>query len=313
MVDLVIVGGGPAGLTAGLYASRGGLDTVLFEVGMPGGQITTSSEIENYPGQQTVISGMDLMQNWLPQAQHFGLRYEQDEITSVSRSGDGSFTLTAASGKTHNALSVIFATGSVPKLAGFEGENEFRGKGISTCATCDGFFYRGKEVAVIGGGNAAIEEAMFLAKMCKKVYLIHRRDSFKAATATITRLNATENIELVLNAKPLKTLGDQSGVTGITVAFADGTQRDILVPGIFVFVGRTVINNAIKDANGDFICAVADNGEVIVDLNMRTSVKGLFAAGDVRIGSPKQVVCAASDGAIAALGALSFVDELKAK
>ncbi|MDR3347297.1 MAG: thioredoxin-disulfide reductase [Helicobacteraceae bacterium] len=313
MLDLAIVGGGPAGLTAGLYASRGGLKEVtLFEPGMTGGQITQSSEIENYPGQFEVVSGIELMQNWLPQAQRFGLKHEMDEILTVSRKESGVFTLASASGKIYEALSVIFATGSVPKRAAFNGEEEFLGRGISTCATCDGFFYKGKEVAVIGGGNAALEEAMFLAKICKKVYLVHRRDSFKAAPATVERLKATENLELVLNATPIEVLGDKSGVTGLKVEIVGGLKRDLNVPGIFVFVGRSVKNGALKDSNGGFLCEVDSRGEVIVDLRMRTSVRGLFAAGDVRKDSPKQVVCAAGDGAIAALEAINYINELKA-
>ncbi|GHV03627.1 thioredoxin reductase [Campylobacterota bacterium] len=307
MLDLAVVGGGPAGLTAGLYASRGGLkEVVLFEPGMPGGQITQSSEIENYPGQLSVISGIELMQNWLPQAERFGMKHELDEIVRVEKQGE-TFLLTAASGKTHEAQSVIFATGSVPKRAGFEGEEEFLGRGISTCATCDGFFYRGKEVAVIGGGDAALEEAMFLAKMCKKVYLIHRRDSFRAPPATVERLKECENLEQMLNARPVKVLGDaKSGVTGIRLAIDSQGERDLLVPGVFIFVGRTVKNGALQDDRGNFLCAVESNGEVIVDLKMHTSVDGLFAAGDVRALSPKQVVCAAADGAIAALEAIAY-------
>ena len=171
MLDLAIIGGGPAGLTAGLYATRGGLkDVVMFEMGMPGGQITGSSEIENYPGQTEVVSGLDLMQNWPAQAMKFGLKHEMNQVSSVTKSND-IFTLTTVDGKTYEAKSVLLATGSVPRKAGFEGEDKFFGRGISTCATCDGFFYKDKEVALIGGGDSALEEAVYLSKICKKVYL----------------------------------------------------------------------------------------------------------------------------------------------
>ncbi|MDR2151694.1 MAG: FAD-dependent oxidoreductase [Helicobacteraceae bacterium] len=310
MLDLAIVGGGPAGLCAGLYAARGGVkNVVLFEPNMPGGQITQSSEIENYPGQFEVVSGLELMQNWLPQAQKFGLKHEAEEIASVAKNANGSFKLTSAGAKTIEAKAVVFATGSVPKKAGFEGEDEFFGRGVSVCATCDGFFYRGKEVAVIGGGDAALEEAIYLAKTCKKVYLIHRREGFRAAPATIERVKAEPNLELVLNAKPVKILGDaQSGVTGLKVAVESKGERDINAPGVFVFVGRSVKNEPLKTAEGGFICATNDKGEVLVDLKMQTDVEGLFAAGDIRADSPKQVVCAASDGAIAALSAIDYLE-----
>jgi thioredoxin reductase (NADPH) len=178
MLDLAIIGGGPAGLTAGLYATRGGLKNVtMFEMGMPGGQITGSSEIENYPGQGEIMSGMDLMANWPEQAMKFGLKHEMNQVSNVVKEGD-IFKVTTADGNIQEAKSVLLATGSVPRRAGFKGENEFFGRGISTCATCDGFFYKGKEVAVIGGGDSAIEEAVYLSKICSKVYLVHRRDTY---------------------------------------------------------------------------------------------------------------------------------------
>lgn len=314
MLDFAIIGGGPAGLAAGLYASRGGLKEVaMFEPGMPGGQITQSSEIENYPGQLEVVSGMDLMESWLPQATRFGMRHEMDEVARITRREDGTFLLTMVSGKTHEALSVLVATGSVPKMAGFAGEKEFLGRGVSTCATCDGFFYKGKEVAVIGGGDTAIEEALYLADLASKVYVIHRRDAFRAPPAMVDRLKARENVELVMEAKPAEVYGDQSGVTGLKVTLKDGSERDLPVPGVFIFVGRIVRNNALLQEGGHYLCETTEWGEVKVDLRMHTDVAGLFAAGDVREHAPKQVVCAASDGVIAALEAIAYINEEKAK
>ena len=314
MLDLAIIGGGPAGLTAGLYATRGGLkEVVMFEMGMPGGQITQSSEIENYPGQLEVVSGMDLMQNWPQQAMRFGLKHEMDEVTRVSRKEDGTFTLTTGSGKSWDAYSVLVGTGSVPKKANFPGEAEFFGRGISTCATCDGFFYRGKSVAVLGGGDTALEEALYLAEICEKVYLIHRRDQFRGSPAVVERIHKEPKIELVLNATPKEVVGDQMGVNAITVSLKDGTERTIEVPGVFVFVGRDVKNDVLRQEGDRFLCDVAEGGEVIVDLNMRTSVPGLYAAGDVRINAAKQVVCAAGDGATAAVGIIPYVGEKKAE
>ena len=308
MLDLAIIGGGPAGLTAGLYATRGGLkNVIMFEMGMPGGQITSSSEIENYPGQIEVVSGMDLMANWPEQCQRFGLKHEMAQIERVTKSGD-IFTLTTNDKKEFQAKTVLIATGSVPKRAGFKGENEFFGKGVSTCATCDGFFYRGKEVAVVGGGDSAIEEAVYLSKMCKKVYLVHRRDTYRAAPSTIEHMKHAENIEEVTNVMVEEVYGDMSGVQGLKVKHKQtGEIRDLPTPGVFVFVGRDVLNAPLKQEDGTYLCALNEAGEVIVDLRMKTSIAGLYAAGDIRIDAPKQVVCAAGDGATAAVNIIEYL------
>lgn len=309
MLNCAIIGGGPAGLTAGLYTTRGGLENVtMFEKGMPGGQITMSSEIENYPGVTGHITGMDLMIPWPEQCQRFGLKHEMSEVTRIERREDGVFIIKKSDGSSDEAKSVIVCTGSAPKRAGFIGEDTFFGRGVSTCATCDGFFYKNKEVAVVGGGDTALEEALYLAKICSKVYLIHRRDTFRSAPSTIERIKNTPNIELVLNAIPEEVVGDAMGVTGIRVAFQDGTTRHIDIPGVFTFVGYNVNNQVLIQADGSFLCDMTPWGEVKVDLSMKTSVPGLFAAGDMRESAPKQVVCAAGDGAVAALQAIAFVD-----
>ena len=308
MLDLAIIGGGPAGLTAGLYATRGGLkNVVMFEMGMPGGQITSSSEIENYPGQTQIVSGMDLMATWPEQCQRFGLKHEMAQIETITKVGD-TFKVVTNDKKEFEARAVLMATGSVPKKAGFKGENEFFGRGVSTCATCDGFFYRGKEVAVIGGGDSAIEEAVYLSKMCSKVYLVHRRDTYKAAPSTIEHMKHTPNIEEVTNVTVEEVFGDAMGVTGLRVkSKVTGEIRELATPGVFVFVGRDVLNAPLKQDDGSYLCDLNSNGEVIVDLKMRTSVKGLYAAGDVRVDAAKQVVCAAGDGATAAVNIIEYL------
>ncbi len=312
MLELAIIGGGPAGITAGLYACRGGLkDVVMFDMGMPGGQITQSSEIENYPGVKEVKSGLDFMQEWLPQAESFGLKFEMAGVDKITKNENGSFTITLLDGSIREAISVIIATGSVPKRGGFSGEAEFFGRGVSTCATCDGFFYKGKEVAVLGGGDTALEEAHYLAKICKKVYLIHRRDAFRAAPSTVERAKHAENIEFILNASVKNVFGDAMGVSGVELETAEGS-RTLNVPGIFVFVGRTVNNGVLKQADDSYLCELIPSGEIKVDLKMRTNVSGLFAAGDVRSEAARQVVCAAADGAVAALEAMGYVDHFKA-
>jgi len=310
ILDCAIIGGGPAGLTAGLYTTRGGLENVtMFEKGMPGGQITLSSEIENYPGVTGEITGMDLMMPWPEQCQKFGLKHEMVNVTRVTKTAD-TFTIEIEGADSVQAHSVIMGTGSRPRRAGFAGEDEFFGRGVSTCATCDGFFYKGKDVAVIGGGDTALEEAIYLAKICNKVYLIHRRDTFRSAPNTVQRIKSIENIELVLNSVPDEVYGDNMGVTGIRVKNNNGEIRDIEVPGVFTFVGNDVNNQTLIQEDGSFLCDMNKSGEVIVDISMNTSVAGLFATGDMRIAAPKQVVSAAGDGAVAALQVISYVDEL---
>ena len=311
MLDLAIIGGGPAGLSAGLYATRGGLkDVVMFEKGMPGGQITSSSEIENYPGVASVMDGISFMQPWNEQCMRFGLKHEMVGVERVSKNNDGSFEIFLEGGKSTRAKAVIVCTGSAPKRAGFKGEDEFFGKGVSTCATCDGFFYKNKEVAVLGGGDTALEEAQYLANICSKVYLIHRRDEFRAAPSTVEKARKNEKIEFITNASIDEVYGDNSGVCGVKVKLKDGSIRDLKVPGIFTFVGLNVRNEILKQADGSFLCDMQEGGQVSVNLKMQTSVAGLFAAGDLRQDAPKQVICAAGDGAIAALSAMAYIENL---
>ena len=310
MLDLAIIGGGPAGLTAGLYATRGGLkEVVMFEMGMPGGQITQSSEIENYPGlfrEEPPLTGMELMEPWPAQCMHFGLKHEMAEVKQVRKEGDIFKVKTASS--EYEAKSVIVCTGSTPKKAGFKGEDEFFGKGVSTCATCDGFFYKDKEVAVLGGGDTALEEALYLANICSKVYVIHRRDSFRAAPPTVERATKNEKIEFILNATIKEAYGSAMGLEGLKIE-QEGKEIDLKVPGIFVFVGRNVNNEVLQQSDGSYLCDLNDWGEVLVDLKMHTSTAALFAAGDIRVDAAKQVVCAAGDGAVAGMEALNYVQE----
>ncbi|MBI3874345.1 MAG: thioredoxin-disulfide reductase [Arcobacter sp.] len=308
MLDFAIIGGGPAGLTAGLYATRGGLkNVVMFEKGLPGGQITQSSEIENYPGQSEVVTGMELMEKWPEQCQRFGLQHSMNEVTKLTKDGE-IFTLSLTNGEKIESKSVLIATGSVPKAANIKGEKEFFGRGVSTCATCDGFFYRGKDVAVIGGGDTAVEEAIFLSNICKTVYIVHRRDEFKASPHEVEKLHKIPNIIQVLSHTTEEIIGDNMGVTGLVVKSKNTAEVKTLdVLGVFVFVGRNVLNQTLIQEDGSFLCDMNSSGEVIVDLNMKTSVAGLFAAGDIRINAPKQVICAAGDGATAGISAIAYL------
>lgn len=309
MIDLAIIGGGPAGLSAGLYATRGGVkNVVLFEKGMPGGQITGSSEIENYPGVKEIKSGLDFMEPWQEQCFRFGLKHEMAVVNQITKNG-AHFTIHHDGNKTTEARAVILATGGSPKRTGVLGESDLWGKGVSTCATCDGFFYKGKEVAVIGGGDTAIEEAIYLTKMCSKVYLIHRRDAFRAAPITLEHARNNDKIEFLTPFSPVEITGDKLGVTGIIIEHTQTKERkELAVPGVFIFVGYDVNTQVLRQDDGSMLCACDEYNSVIVDLSMKTNISGLFAAGDIRINAPKQVVCAAGDGATAALQAIAYLD-----
>jgi len=311
MLDCAIIGGGPAGLTAGLYATRGGLKNVtMFEMGMPGGQITNSSEIENYPGFfEHGKTGMDFMDTWQEQCFHFGLKHEMKKVDRVSKV-DNHFVITLEGGEEVEAKTAIVCTGSTPKRTGIKGEDELFGRGVSTCATCDGFFYRNKPVAVLGGGDTALEEAHYLSNICSEVNLIHRRDEFRASPSTVERVKKIPNINLITDTIVEEVLGDNMGVTGLKLKNVKTDETSELeLTGVFVFVGHNVNNAVLKDENGKFICEVNSQGQVVVDLSMRTSVEGLFVAGDIRIQAPKQVVSAAGDGAVSALQVISYIQE----
>ncbi len=311
MLDCAIIGGGPAGLTAGLYATRGGLkNVVMFEMGMPGGQITQSSEIENYPGfYQHGKTGMDFMDTWQEQCFAFGLKHEMKKVERVYKEQEH-FVVTFEDSNSINAKTVIVGTGSTPKRTGIKGEDEFWGKGVSTCATCDGFFYKNQEVAILGGGDTALEEAHYLSNICSKVYLIHRRDKFRASPSTVERVKKIDNIELITDTIIEEIEGDVMGVTGVRLKnLKTGEKSNLKVPGLFIFAGHNVNNSVLKDENDNFICDMSDWGQVIVDLSMKTSLKGLYATGDMRIEAPKQVVSAAGDGAVAALQVISYLQE----
>ncbi|CAM2805296.1 thioredoxin-disulfide reductase [Helicobacter felis] len=309
MIDLAIIGGGPAGLSAGLYATRGGLkNVVLFEKGMPGGQITQSSEIENYPGVKEVVSGLDFMQPWQEQCFRFGLKHEMVAVVHLSLEGEH-YRIHLEDGNSLEARAVILCTGGRPKRTGIKGEAEFWGKGVSTCATCDGFFYKNKEVAVLGGGDTALEEAIYLTKMCSKVHLIHRREAFRAAPVTLGHAKKNPKIEFITPAVVEEIKGDVGGVNALSIKdLKTGAVRELSVPGLFIFVGYEVNNEILKQEDGSMLCACDSYGSVLVDLSMKTNLKGLFAAGDVRTQAAKQVVCAAGDGATAALSAIAYLD-----
>lgn len=304
-VDIAIVGGGPAGLTAALYSARARARTVVFEQGIPGGQIVTTDWVENYPGFPGGLSGQELGDLMTKQAEEFGA--EIRSFTAVSRiePADLDFKITTADGDELIARAVIIATGAIPKKLGVPGEAEFTGRGVSWCATCDGALFRDKVVAVVGGGDAAVEEAMFLTKFASKVYLIHRRDELRATKCIQEKCFANEKIEMLWSRTIKEIKGEDGKVVGLDLASTKG-EDDLFVPldGVFIFVGVDPVNALATD-----LADLSDNGYIKIDHDGRTSWPGLYAAGDVTDSELKQVITAAAKGASAAFEALRFIDE----
>jgi thioredoxin reductase (NADPH) len=302
--ELIIIGGGPAGLTAGLYAARGGLNVILIEKIVPGGQIIITDWIENYPGFPEGLSGPDLVQRMTEQVKRFDLSIESNEVVSVDFSEPvKKITLNDRTLTTH---AIIIATGASPKKLGVPGEETFYGKGISSCATCDGPFFKEGIVAAVGGGDTAVQESLFLTKFAKKVYLIHRRDKLRAAAILQKRALANEKIEIIWDSV-LTDIGGLTHVENITVKnVKTGDKTQFSVDGCFIWVGTIpnaqFLGNSLK---------LDEYGFIIADLNMETSVPGVFVAGDVRNTPLRQVVTAVGDGAIAAISAENYIENIK--
>ena len=309
LYDVIILGAGPAGLSAALYAGRACLKTLLIEKAMPGGQITLTNDIENYPGQLLAgESGFSLTERMGQQADKFGVERAYDEIIAVDFSGKEK-VLTGMSGE-YRAKTVILATGARPRPIGCENEEKFTGRGISFCATCDGMFFRGMDVYVVGGGDSAVEEALFLTRFARKVTIIHRRDQLRAIKTIQERAFANEKIDFLWNTVVEKVDGDmalsemtlRNVATGeITVIRAneeDGTF------GLFGFVGF-LPNTALFEGKLEM-----QSGYIITNEDMHTSVPGVFAAGDLRVKSLRQVITAAADGAIAAMQCAKYIEEM---
>lgn len=293
----VIIGSGPAGYTSAIYASRAGLEPIVFEGNAPGGQITMTEQIDNFPGYPEGISGFGLMEDIKKQALRFGAEVRNKVIKKVDFS-KRPFVLETEDGEEVIAKSVIISTGASARWLGLESERKFRGMGVSTCATCDGFFYRKKDVAVVGGGDTACSEALYLSGLCNKVYLIVRRDVLRATKAVQEQIFSRENIEIVWKHKPLEILGDDSGVTGIRVISSEGeATKDIDVMGVFVAIGNIPNTDVFKGQ-----LELNENGYIVTKGHSSyTSVDGVFAAGDVQDPTYKQAIVAAGSGAKAAI------------
>ena len=301
-VKCLIIGGGPAGYTAAIYASRADIAPVLYEGIQPGGQLTTTTDIENFPGFENGIGGQELMSVMKAQAVRLGADLRNGTVTDVDLS-ERPFKVTVDSDKEIEAESLIIATGATARYLGLPSEIKYRGLGVSACATCDGFFYRRKTVAVVGGGDTACEEATYLAGLCRKVYMIVRRDVLRASEAMQERVRSTENIEILWNCNTQEVLGDEYGVTGARLLRKDGEVFDIAVDGFFLAIGHHPNSELFsKWVNVD------KEGYIITDgKTSKTNVEGVFAAGDVQDPLYRQAVTAAASGCRAALDAEKFL------
>jgi thioredoxin reductase (NADPH) len=302
---VIIIGAGAAGLTAGIYTARANLSPVIIAGLQPGGQMTITTDVENYPGFAEVIQGPWLMTEMQAQAENVGARVIYDLVTSLDTSARP-FTVTFDSGKVMTADTIILATGAQARWLGLESEAAFNGRGVSACATSDGFFYKERDVAVIGGGNTAVEEALYLANICRSVTLVHRRDTLRAEQIMQDRLLKKENITVEWNRSVAEVIGDESGVTGLRLASTIGeAEKDIPVHGMFVAIGHDPATKAFSGA-----VALDDEGYIIAEAGgTRTSVDGVFAAGDCVDKIYRQAVTAAGMGCMAALDAERWLGE----
>lgn len=301
MKDIIIIGGGPGGITAALYAKRAGCDVSIFEGMSPGGQVMTTPEIENYPG--FLGTGFDLAMKFYEQISSLNVDFQYENVKSLEKADD-LFKVVCESGKEFTAKSVIIASGAGRRKLEIKGENEFTGRGVSYCATCDGNFFKGKVAVVVGGGNTAVEDAIYLSKLCRKVYLIHRRDSFRASKVLTDRLFKVDNIDVILNSIPIEICGDDKVTKLVIMDNNTKVQSEIDTDAVFVAVGTIPQTDFVPD-----IVEKNDGGYIVTDDKCRTNIEGLYAIGDVRNTPLKQVITAAADGAVAATYASEYVVE----
>ena len=307
-IRCLIIGSGPAGYTAAVYAARAGLKPVVYQGIQPGGQLTITTDIENFPGYPNGISGPAMMDELKAQAERFGTDVRFGIVTQTDLSVYP-FVLRIDDEKTVEAHSLIIATGATAKYLGLPSEERFKGQGVSACATCDGFFYRGKEVAVVGGGDTACEEALYLAGLCKKVFMIVRRNVLRASKAMQERVINCPNIEVIWEHQTVEVLGDEGGVTGLRLRHQGGAEKEIAIHGFFLAIGHHPNSEVFLPW-----VAVNPEGYIITEgKTSKTNVSGVFAAGDVQDPLYRQAVTAAGSGCRAAMDAERFLSELENK
>ncbi len=306
--DTIIIGGGPAGLCAGMYAGRGMLKSVILESKVPGGELLNTEKIEDYPGFESIL-GRELAERMTAHAKKFGAEIHQTTVEAIQRRPDGTFDVTTIAGESYHAPTVILTAGGTPTKLDVPGEAEYSGFGVSYCAVCDGAFFRNQTIAVVGGGDAAVEEADYLTRYASKVYLIHRRDQLRASKILQGRLFANPKIEILWNRKVLEVLGAGNaglkGATGLRLAdTVTGAESTLPVTGCFVFIGFKPNSGLIKEH-----FAHDASGYVITDDRMMTSIPGLFAAGDLRVQLVRQVTTAVGDATTAAIAVEKYLTE----
>ena len=301
--DVIIIGGGPAGYTAALYAARANLTAMVIEKFAPGGQVATTEIVENYPGFVEGINGFELGMQMKKGAERFGVKTKLAEVKSVEL--DKNPKLIHTSKDTFQAKTIILALGAYPRELGLPNERNLRGRGVSYCATCDGMFYKDKTVVIVGGGNTAVADAIFLAKICKKVYLVHRRDELRASKTYMESLEKTENIEFIWSSEVVEILADEF-VTGVKVkSRKDDSIRMVSCDGIFVAIGNVPNTELIKGQ-----VELDEAGYVPADETTRTNIPGVFAVGDMRNKPLRQIVTAVADGAVASKYAEEYIDSM---
>lgn len=305
-LDLIIVGAGPAGLCAAMYAGRGMLNAVTLERGIPGGELLNTEKIEDYPGFDTIL-GPDLASRMTEHAKKFGADIRMENVEGIWKQPDGSFKVTTSTGEEYRAPAVIITAGGTPTKLGVPGEAEYAGKGVSYCAVCDGAFFKGETIAVIGGGDAAVEEADYLTRYASKVYIVHRRHEFRASRVVQDRALANPKIEVLWNQKVLEMRGEVTGLRSLALEdTVTGARSDLAVTGAFVFIGFTPNSGIVKDH-----VAHDATGYLITDDRMMTSIPGLFAAGDLRVQLTRQVTTAVGDATTAAIAVEKYLTDLK--
>ena len=301
ILDVIIIGGGPAGYTAALYCARAGLDVLLLEPMYIGGQMATTGKIENYPG-LSAIDGFELGERMQRDAHAFGAKTVYETVVELDLVGEIKRVRTDG-GHEYLASSVILATGAAPRRLSLPGEEELIGAGVHFCAHCDGGFYRGKDIIVVGGGNTAVGDALYLSRIARQVTLIHRRDTLRAVGREVEALVARDNVKILYNTRPLEFITEDGALAGLKVT-VDGSERNLRADGIFVAIGRVPTSELVKG-----ILPLDTQGYIIAGEDTKTEIAGVFAVGDVRTKPLRQIVTATADGAVAAEGVIRYLDD----